>query len=251
MSKIQLLMKKEEIDQEKLNEHKIVIVFDILLATSTITAVLENGAKEVIPVLDRQEAYKVAEDSKDYLLVGEFEGATLDGFLSPAPTSLKDIVAGKTIILSTTNGTVALKNSSGVKKVYACSLLNSKAVASHIQKEYDGESIVLVCAGSSNNFNLEDFYGAGYFINCLLNETYKFELSDSAKAAHLFYVGNKNDSLPILLQSSVGNMLVKYGFEDELKFVSQHSVYNVIPLFIQNNRIVNGINYENTISKID
>jgi 2-phosphosulfolactate phosphatase len=233
MGKIHLLMRKEEIDEQKLNDHKLVVVFDILLATSTITSVLEFGAKEVIPVMDQKEANQLAKErSRDeYILIGEYEGKTIDGFLSPNPIALKGLVSSKSIILSTTNGTVALKKSKNAKSVYAASILNSKAVSEHIGKSYQDESILLVCSGSSGQFNMEDFYGAGYFIDCLLKESINLELTDAAKSAHLFYTLGLHKENEILADSSVGNMLIEYGYEEELKFISNKSIFNVVPIF--------------------
>lgn len=134
MGKIHLLLKKEELDQQKVKDNKIVIVFDILLATSTISSALEFGAKEVIPVLNGREAQKevIGRQEGSYVLVGEYEGKTLDGFLSPNPLELRERISGKTVILSTTNGTVALKGASSAKTVYAASLVNNQAVASYV-----------------------------------------------------------------------------------------------------------------------
>lgn len=234
MPKIHLLMKKEDIDQQKLSDNKLVVVFDILLATTTITAALEFGAKEVIPVLNGTEAKKAAEGRIEgsYLLVGEYEGATLEGFLSPNPMGLKEIVSGKTIILSTTNGTVALKNSEMAKRVYAASILNSKAVAQQLRNTHQGESIILICSGSSGEFNIEDFIGAGYFIDCLLTGNFTCELTDAANAAYQFYLGSKGRSEEIIKESNVGQMLTRYGFEEALTFVSKKSVCHVVPVLL-------------------
>jgi len=241
MGKLHLLMKKEEIDDQKLNDEKIVVVFDVLLATSTITAALAFGAKEVVPVMNGQEAVLFTNKNldKEYLLIGEYEGNTIEGFLAPNPLTLKKVVPDQSIVLSTTNGTVALKNSQNAKRVYAASILNANAVANHLRQSYKDESVILVCSGSSGKFNMEDFYGAGYFIDCLVNESCTFDLSDTAKSAHYFYLGLKEKCNEILAESNVGKMLVRYGFEEELKFVSRKSIFNVVPIFTDGKSVVN------------
>lgn len=248
MTKIHLLMKKEEIDQQKLNGNKTVVVFDILLATSTITAALEFGAKEVIPVLNGDEALEIAKgmNLNETILIGEYKGATLDGFHSPNPLALRKLVNGKTIILSTTNGTIALKNSLKAKKVYAASMLNSKAVANHIRQSYIDESIVLICAGSFGQFNMEDFYGAGYFIDCLLNESINLEMTDATLAALHFYRNSKEKENEILAESRVGKIMIDYGLEEELKFISRISVSNVVPMLEMGKSIVDVKHTETT-----
>ncbi|MET3194779.1 2-phosphosulfolactate phosphatase [Gottfriedia sp. OAE603] len=240
MTKIHLLMKKEEMNQQKLSGNKTVVVFDILLATSTITATLEFGAKEVIPVLNGKEAVEISEGIKnnEVILIGEYNGATLDGFHSPNPLALRSVVNGKTIILSTTNGTIALKNAQAAKKVYAASILNSNSVVNHIRQTYDDETIVLVCAGSFGHFNMEDFYGAGYFIDCLISESIQLEMTDASLAALHFYRSFKGKELEILAESRVGKMMMNFGFEAELHFVSQKSIFNVVPMLENGKRIV-------------
>lgn len=251
MAKIHLLMKKEEIDQQKLSGNKTIVIFDILLATSTITAALEFGAKEVIPVLDGKEAMEIAEGIKhnDKILIGEYNGATLEGFQSPNPLALRNVVNGKTIILSTTNGTIALKKAMTAKKVYAASILNSQSVVNHIHQTNDDETIVLVCAGSFGHFNLEDFYGAGYFIDCILNSSIHFEMTDASLAALHFYRGSKENEIEILAESRVGKMMLDYGYEEELNFVSQKSISTVVPMLEGGKRIVDVRQSEKTAFK--
>ncbi|SFC68422.1 2-phosphosulfolactate phosphatase [Bacillus sp. OV322] len=237
MAKIHLLLKKEEIDKEKNLEDKIAVVFDILLATSTITAALTFGAAEVIPVQDGDEARKegAGRVNDSYILSGEYEGKTIDGFLSPNPLSLKGAVLGKTVILSTTNGTVAIRNSSSAKSVYAASLMNSQAVAEHILELHQNETILLICSGSSGEFNIEDFFGAGHFIDCLLKKNNKkWDLTDAAKAAYLFYCGNSNKAGIILKESRVGRMLSEMDFEEEIEFTASKNIFQSVPLFKDN-----------------
>lgn len=233
MAKIHLILKKEDIDSQKIKENgKIAVVFDVLLATSTITAGLNHGATEVIPVLDGKHAIKKAEGRhpESYILVGEYEGKTIDGFLDPTPLKLQESIQGKTMILSTTNGTVAINKCSGAKKVYICSLLNGHAVASAIGHHHKSETVIVVCSGSSGEFCMEDFFGAGYFIDSLLNVSAEdWELTDSALAALYFYRNSSDKGEEILFASRVGRMLKKYGFEDEIEYVARRGIIQIVP----------------------
>jgi 2-phosphosulfolactate phosphatase len=231
MIKTHLIMKKEDIDEQEMSTGKIAVVFDVLLATSTITAALHFGAKEVIPVLNGEAARRVGDDLVDgeYVLVGEYEGKTIEGFLDPNPLGLKDKIRDKTVILSTTNGTVAIQKSKRAEKVFACSLLNGQAVAENVLGVRKDETIVIVCSGSSGQFCLEDFFGAGYFLECL--STLKpLDLTDSAKAALMFYRSYKNQSISTLTDTRVGQMLEKYGYNQEIEFVSQYGIFPVVPV---------------------
>ena len=71
------------------------------------------------------------------------------------------------LIYSTTNGTVAIKNSINAKKIYVGSLLNAKATIDDLINNYNEETILIICSGSIGRPNLEDTFGAGYFINLL------------------------------------------------------------------------------------
>lgn len=231
MGRIHLLLKKEEIDEAKIQD-KIAVVFDVLLATSTITLGLELGAKAVIPVKRGEEAQTVSQSMEpgSFLLVGEQEGIALEGFLDPITFRLQEEVAGKTVILSTTNGTVAIRKSAPAKQVYICSLLNGQAVAKKLMQEHAEETIIIVCSGSSGAFCLEDFYGAGYLLDCLVSAgEHEWSLTDSAQAALLFYQGNRADSQAVLQQSAIGQMIGELGFAEEVEYVSQRGIISLVP----------------------
>ena len=110
MAKIHVLLKKEELDGQRLSG-KVVIVLDILFATSSIVAALAHGASEVVPALDGEAALREASGRRagSYVLSGELNAVTLSGFSHPMPMALlEQDLAGKTLIYSTTNGTVAV-----------------------------------------------------------------------------------------------------------------------------------------------
>ncbi|MBX4163178.1 MULTISPECIES: 2-phosphosulfolactate phosphatase [Priestia] len=236
--KVHVILKKEELLAEKL-EGKTVVIFDVLLATSTIAAALQQGAIEVIPVKNEEEARNKAKTYKpdEIALVGEYRGKTIEGFFDPNPSTLKH-VQHKTVILSTTNGTVAIHNAEKAKHVYAASLLNGEAVAGAVCQPSQDETVLLVCSGSSDRFCLEDLYGAGYFISCLL-QLKTFYLTDAAKAALLLYEAYEHSPVEILKHSAVGEMLTQYGFLDEIGFVSRKNVYSVVPKVVKK-KLVNG-----------
>ncbi|GAA0479951.1 2-phosphosulfolactate phosphatase family protein [Salinibacillus aidingensis] len=252
MGKIHVLLKKEELNKEKLQGDKLVVVFDILLATSTITTALQYGARTVIPVLNGDEARQIVRNEKrdSYLLVGEYEGLPIKGFQSPNPKALKGKVFDKNVILSTTNGTVAIRNSVHSKFVFVASLLNAKRVAEQLLKHYQNETIILVCSGSSGMFNVEDFYGAGHFIHALFEQSHAdWSLSDSAYAACEFFKSKQNKSAEVLQSSSVGQMLMKFGFDQELEFVSQKDVFPIVP-YVKDKRFVVAEQYQKERGKI-
>ncbi|PID21796.1 2-phosphosulfolactate phosphatase [Sporosarcina sp. P3] len=231
--KIHLLFKKEELDEAKLDTSKTVVVFDVLLATSTISACLSFGARAVIPVADEEEAHEIAKSlsTDDYCMAGEWNGLPIDGFFYPLPLALQEKVADKTLILRTTNGTVAIRKATAARKVWIASLLNSPAVARKVYEEYEDETILLTCAGSANQFCLEDFYGAGYFLSELIQLAGEnaVQLTDSALGAKLFYDSQKDQSEIVLAQTQVGSAMLEMGVSEDLHFVSQKEKLEVAP----------------------
>jgi 2-phosphosulfolactate phosphatase len=231
--KVHVLYRREDLDHEKL-EGKVAVVLDVLFATSTIITALANGATEVIPTLDeagaRAEAQKHPEGS--YVLAGELYAETLPGFASPTPLALlKEPIAGKKLIYSTTNGTVALRQSAGADHVYAAALLNGRAVIEHVLRNHPGKTILIVCSGSMGMVNLEDMYGAGYLVD-LLSASLDGEgdLSDAAQAARSLF--RSEDAVDCLLRSRVGRMMTERNLEHEVHFAAELSAVSAVPKLI-------------------
>ena len=226
-----VLTKKEELDSVRV-PGKVVVVLDILFATTTMVAALAHGAKEVVPVLDetaaRAQEKNFPRDS--YVLAGELFAETLPGFAHPAPLSLLEHgIRDKTVIYSTTNGTVAMTQPARAARVYCGALLNARALVEHIVRQHAGETILIVCSGSGNNFNFEDFYGAGYFVECLLDHV--SDLSDAARAALALY---RHAQAPrALLECRVGRMMVARGLAREVEFACRRDAFPVVPALEQ------------------
>lgn len=239
MPKIHVLLKKEELDGVRL-PGKVVIVLDVLFATSTIVTALASGAKEVIPTLDEAAARRAADGlAKDsYVISGELNAITIDGFAPPTPQALvAHGIAGKTLIYCTTNGTVALGKSADAAHVYAASLLNGPAVVSAVAAEHVDRSLLIVCSGSADNFNLEDFFGAGYLVDLFATALGPgAEFSDAALAARFLYKGSR--PVDCLLAARVGRMMVERGVEDEVRFAAQRGKFDVVPVLVDGRLVV-------------
>lgn len=228
--KIHVLTKKEELDTVRV-AGKVVVVLDILFATTTMVAALAHGATEVVPVLDeaaaRAEARKF--DAKSFVLSGELNADTLPGFAHPAPLALIEHgIEGKALIYSTTNGTVCMSQAAGAARVYCGALLNAQRLVEHILAVHPRETVLLVCAGSANNFNLEDFCGAGAFVERFADGLGgSADLSDAAKAALGFY---RQARLPqALLDCRVGRMMLRRGLGEEVEFACRLDAFPVVP----------------------
>ena len=230
--KVHVLTKKEELDSVRV-PGKVVVVLDIIFATTTMVTALANGAKEIVPVADEKAARACAGDYPGCVLSGELFAETLSGFAHPAPLALvAHGVKDKSVIYSTTNGTVAMTLATGASRVYCGALLNARRLVEHIVREHPRETILIVCSGSGNNFNFEDFYGAGYFAECLLPHV--TDLSDAAKAALALYRQAKAPEA--LLDCRVGRMMVARGLAYEVEFACRRDVFPVIPA-MENGRL--------------
>jgi 2-phosphosulfolactate phosphatase len=222
--KVHVLTKKEELDSVRV-PGKVVVVLDILFATTTMVTALAHGAKEIVPVVDESAARACAADFPGCVLAGELYAETLPGFAHPAPLALvAHGVQGKSVVYSTTNGTVAMTLAAGATRVYCGALLNARALVRHILAHHERETILIVCSGSGNNFNFEDFYGAGYFVECLREHVRDF--SDAAKAALALYCHAKGPDA--LLDCRVGRMMVTRGLAHEVEFASRLDALPVV-----------------------
>lgn len=145
---------------------KVVVVIDVLRATTTMTVALDQGATKVIPVESIEEclSYK---DKPDHLLAGERGGQKVEGFsYGNSPFEYMDgVVKGKTLVLTTTNGTRAIKMSSDAKEILIGGFLNFSALTRWLLNE--STDTVLLCSGWRDKFNLEDTIFAGAIINNL------------------------------------------------------------------------------------
>jgi 2-phosphosulfolactate phosphatase len=156
--KVHVLFRRQDVDMVKL-EGKVVVVLDVLFATSTMVTALGHGASRLIPTLNEEDARRVARGlgPRSFVLSGELFAELIEGFASPMPLALVEHgVKDKTVVYATTNGTVALKEASAAEHVFAGALLNAPAVVEHIAQKHADATIVIVCSGSMGNPNLED-----------------------------------------------------------------------------------------------
>lgn len=208
---------------------KVVIVIDILRATSVIITAISNGAKSVIPVTNVEEALKIRNKMENVVLGGERKAKKIDGFdLSNSPLEYsKENIQDKNVILTTTNGTKAITRSSSADKVYIGSLLNAKAVARKVYEE--NKDIVIVLAGTNDKFSIDDFLAAGAIISDIL-EIKEYNLTDIAKTSLLLF--NTNSDLEELISNAYHyNLLLDLGLHDDIKYCLEKDILNIVPEF--------------------
>lgn len=177
---IDVIFSANEVTKDKV-EGKIVVVIDVLRATSVMLTAMKNGAKEIRPFKEIDKLISYTKDMKDILRCGERKGTKIDGFdLGNSPQEYKqEIVCGKIICMTTSNGTNALVNSSNGKKILIGGYLNLGVLSKKINEI--GEDLIIVCAGTDGEFSLDDSLCAGELIKRLEYKT----LSDSARAMYM------------------------------------------------------------------
>jgi 2-phosphosulfolactate phosphatase len=212
----------------------IVVVIDILRATSSIVYGIDNGANAIIPVASVEDCLTYAD--KGYLLAAERNGSVVEGYdFGNSPFSYtKERVSGKTVVLTTTNGTKALHMArSMAKQVVVGSFLNLETLCNWLKEQE--EDVLLLCAGWKDQFNLEDTLFAGAVVHAIRPSFNEFD--DSGVAAEDLYVLAKDDLRAYISKSSHSHRLAALNIEEDVKFCLQLNICTAIPILIGDNLI--------------
>ena len=208
------------------------VVIDIFRASSSMCYGLANGARAIIPVAEIDEclAYK----DKGYLLAAERDGAVVAGFdFGNSPFSYTtEKVAGKTVVLTTTNGTRAIQRCKNAKTVAIGSFLNITALT-HWLKNQEG-NVLLVCAGWKDHMCLEDTVFAGAVVDRL--EAPGLTLDDAAYAAQSLYHSTQENPA-LLAKASHSKRMRHLHIEQDIAFCLQEDVVATIPV-LKNGELV-------------
>ncbi len=208
-------------------EKSIVVVIDILRATSSITYGIDNGATAIIPVSNVEACLNYSD--KGYLLAAERNGEVVEGYdFGNSPFSYtKEKVAGQTIVLTTTNGTKAMHMAQErAHQVVVGSFLNLTALCNWL-KEQD-KDVLLLCAGWKDKFNLEDTLFAGAVVNALRQDFVHFD--DSCVAAEDMYLLAQSDLRNYLHKSSHSHRLEQLNIEEDVQFCLKLDLCTTIPV---------------------
>lgn len=233
MNNLETLFIPEEIKNKEL-AGKLVVVIDVLRASSTIVTALANGCNGFIPILSPKQAKEEAQqfEKERVLLGGEREGKKIEGFdLGNSPREYKrEAVKDKTVIFSTTNGVKTLEMVKDAHRIIVGSFLNLKAVGDYCTN-YKGD-ILIICAGREGRFSLEDTACAGMLIDSFKNAfSGTYQESDASLTAWVLYKKFGNNIFEILRKSRHGRYLESIGLDEDLKFCSQLDFFSIVPIF--------------------
>ncbi|MDW3208957.1 MAG: 2-phosphosulfolactate phosphatase [Reichenbachiella sp.] len=207
-------------------EGKIVVVVDILRATSVMVTAMAHGAKEIIPVATLDEAKSYLE--KGLLCAAERGGAQVDGFpLDNSPFSyMNEEIKGQPIVITTTNGTLAITKSTSADEVLVGAFLNIKAIADYITKQ--DKDVIVHCAGWKGKTNMEDTLFAGALVE-LLEQSHDLAC-DTAHLSLKYYQSVKDNLFETVKNSAHAKRLNKLHVIKDIEFCVQQSIYDLVPV---------------------
>jgi 2-phosphosulfolactate phosphatase len=215
-----------EVDPANL-ESAVVVVIDVVRATTTLLEALANGAKGVYPTASTEDAVRLAQTlgRKDTVLCGERKGSKVEGFdLGNSPREFtRAAVEGKRLVMSTTNGTRALTIAQHGQRMIPCAFTNLDAVARAVQNV---DRAVVICAGREGRFSIDDALCAGHLLRKVLGDA-EGELNDAAKAARAL-AGFRKPTRKFLEQTDGGRALVEIGLGDDLDICAQVDRHDIV-----------------------
>jgi 2-phosphosulfolactate phosphatase len=216
-------------------EFEIIVVIDVLRATSAICAAFQNGVKELIPVSTVEEAKDY--QKKGFLAGAERMGKIVEGFdfgNSPYSYMIPE-VKDQTVVLSTTNGTKSINIAKDAGQVVIGALSNLDVLKEWLVRQ--DKNVLCLCSGWQNKFNLEDTICAGAILDHMLGTGNFRSEEDSSIAAKYLFLSAKDNILGYLKASSHRRRLKNLNLNKDIKFCLTPNTAPVIPI-LKGNRLV-------------
>lgn len=212
-------------------QNAIVVIIDIFRATSTITAAMGNGAKEVIPVASVNECIGLKENHPDYITAGERDGKVAPGLEygnSPFEYPV-EFIKDKTLALTTTNGTKLLHMAKGAEQLVIGSFLNLKAVVDYLITQ--NKKVILGCAGWKDRVNREDSLFAGA-VAASLQQHFEILCDSTRICMDLYSQAQLQETLlDALKDSNHYRRLSGFGLEKDMQFCTTINQFDIVPVY--------------------
>jgi 2-phosphosulfolactate phosphatase len=212
--------------------NSIVVIIDILRATSTITTALKNGAKSIIPVDSVAACIRIGKQIAA-ITAGERDGKIAEGLqYGNSPFEYPEsFINGKTLVLTTTNGTRLLHMAleKGAKEIIIGSFCNVDTVCQYLIKK--NKPVLLACAAWKDRVNIEDSLFAGAVIKKIKNN---FRINcDSSQMAETMYTDAEEDPYEFMKvkEASHYKRLTSFGLEKNIRFCLTPNTANVLPVY--------------------
>ncbi|HWJ91125.1 MAG TPA: 2-phosphosulfolactate phosphatase [Flavisolibacter sp.] len=217
----------------------IVVVIDVLRATSTIATALNNGAKEIIPVDSVERCIQLGKEL-ECITAGERDGQVAPG-LQYGNSSFeypREFIGGKTLVLTTTNGTKLLHMAlaKGATEIITGSFLNLSAVCDHLIKMK--KNVILGCAAWKDRVNMEDTLFAGAVVD-RVHEHFSINCDSSRIAQNLYGIG-KNDLYDFMKRNDASHYhrLTNFGLEKDIRHCLTPDLANILPEYLHGKLVI-------------
>jgi len=220
------------------NDENIVVIVDILRATSAIVTAFMNGVNRIFPVATLEEARAYKE--KGFFVAAERDGIVRDfADFGNSPYNFKrEVIEGRDIVYSTTNGTHCIMMAAHSYRVLIGAYLNIDALVDYIVKEH--RNLVILCAGWKNKFNLEYTLFAGALAGMVLQSPDYYTVCDSAVAAIDLWSMAQPDMMHYIEKAAQRHRLKKNGLDDVIEYCHTLDLTTIIPVLKENYLISNG-----------
>jgi len=215
---------------------RVVAVIDVLRASTSIATALAHGARSVVPLKSPDEVIKQSRsfERADVRLAGERRMLPVSGFdFGNSPREFtREAVEGKTILMSTTNGTPALVAAQGARDVVVASYVNFSATLAMLRAAArGGTDVSIVCAGRDRQFSLEDSACAGRYARYIGQRLTGVTMNDAALASTMIDRRYGENLARLFTESSHGQALAEAGYSDDLVLCGSVDAYPVLPVY--------------------
>ena len=210
------------------DEFEIVVVIDVLRATTAICVAFEYGIKSIIPVPTLEDALEYKK--KGFLVGAERKGQIVEGFdFGNSPYSyMKDEFQGKDVVLTTTNGPKSIAAAKDAETLVIGALVNLDVLTTWLIKQ--NKNTLCLCSGWQDKFNLEDTICAGAISDALINTGNFTSIEDSSIAAKYLYLSAKDNYMGYLKSSSHRRRLRNLNLNEDIKYCLTPNKTKVIPI---------------------
>lgn len=229
--KIDVILTAADIKAEKI-KNKIVVIIDVLRATSVMVTALANGAKAIYPYKNIESVLENCKKSDSYVLGGERKGLKIEGFdFGNSPLEYtKEAVEGKDMFMTTSNGTRAIENAAnGSKKLFIAAFLNIQSIVEKLLQE--NNDTVIVCSGTDNEFSLDDALCAGEIIRRIVTINKDVKLTDISLSLKL--LAENSETIEKTLEGSKHfEYLKSIGFYGDMNHCFTMDKFQIVPEYV-------------------
>ena len=212
--------------------NSVVVIIDVLRATSTIATALYNGAKSIVPVDSVPECIRIGKQI-DAITAGERDGKIAEGLqYGNSPFEYpEEFIKGKTLVLTTTNGTKLLHMAldKGAPEIITGSFPNLSAVCDYLLQQ--NRNVVLACAAWKDRVNIEDTLFSGAVIN-RIKDSFSI-LCDASQIAATLYNAAQPDLYEFMKKHDASHYhrLTNFGLEKDIRFCLTADGSPILPLY--------------------